>query len=158
MRETPAWLRSLFGGARPSGPTERVRGFSTADPTRSRDGVTVEGGAWRVDAAEKRTVRLFEVPDPELEQCLLTYRARLRTEGLAGRAYLEMWCRLPGRGEFFSRGMHQAVKGTTAWCSHETPFRLKAGQRPDLIKLNLVVEGAGTVWVSGVELLRTPLA
>lgn len=152
------WLRSLFGGPQPSGATERVRGFTTADPTRTRDGITVDGDAWRIDAAEKRTVRLFEIADPELEQCLLTYRARLKTESLAGRAYLEMWCRLPGRGEFFSKGTRQAIKGTTAWCSHEIPFYLKAGQRPDLIKLNLVVEGAGMVWVSGVELLRTPLA
>jgi hypothetical protein len=68
-----------------------------------------------------------------------------------------MWCRLPGRGEFFSKGLQQGVKGTTDWSSYETPFILKAGQRPDLIKLNLVGEGAGTVWIKEVELLRTPL-
>ena len=49
------------------------------------------------------------------------------------------------------------MKGTTGWASYETPFYLIRGQRPDLIKLNLVVEGPGTVWIRDVELFRTPL-
>ncbi len=66
-----------------------------------------------------------------------------------------MWCRLPGRGEFFSRGLNQTLKGTTDWASYEIPFRLKKGERPDLIKLNLAVEGRGKVWIKDVELLKT---
>jgi hypothetical protein len=32
---------------------------------------------------------------------------------------------------------------------------LKKGERPDLIKLNLAVEGRGKVWIKEVELLRS---
>ena len=64
---------------------------------------------------------------------------------------------LPGHGEFFSKGLDQAAKGTTDWASYEIPFYLKKGQRPDLIKLNLVVEGRGKVWLRDVQLLKTPL-
>ena len=81
----------------------------------------------------------------------------MKTEGLAGRAFLEMWCRLPGGGEFFSKGLNQAITGTTDWASYEIPFYLKKGQRPDLIKLNLVIEGRGKVSMKDVELLKTPL-
>jgi hypothetical protein len=81
----------------------------------------------------------------------------MKAADLQGRAYLEMWCRLPGRGEFFSKGLHDGVSGTTDWGSYEVPFRLLQGQRPDLIKLNVAVEGAGTVWIKDVELLQTPL-
>ncbi len=152
------WLTSKFKPPQPSGPPQTVRSFAPGtDDTLSRDCVTAEQDAWVVDAAEQQTVHLFEVKDPMVEQCTLAYRARLKTEGLAGRAYLEMWCRLPGRGEFFSKGLHQTVKGTTDWGSYEIPFYLKKGQRPDLIKLNLVVEGTGKVWIKDVELLMTPL-
>ena len=72
--------------------------------------------------------------------------------------FLELWCRVPGRGEFFSKGLHDKLRGTTDWSSHEIPFLLKEGQRPDLVKLNLAFEGAGTAWIRDVELLRTPLA
>jgi hypothetical protein len=42
------------------------------------------------------------------------------------------------------------------WPSFQITFRLKKGQHPDLIKLNLAVEGRGTVWIKDVVLLGTP--
>lgn len=150
-------LRSLFRGPQPAGPPETVRAFGPADTPITHDGVAEDEGGWRVSFSESRSAALFEVTEPGVEQCLLTYRAQLKTEDAQGRVYLEMWCRLPGRGEFFSKGVHQAAKGTTEWASYETPFFLKAGQRPDLVKLNLASEGPATVWVKNVELLKTPL-
>jgi hypothetical protein len=50
-----------------------------------------------------------------------------------------------------------AVTGSNDWASYETPFFLKKGEKPDLIKLNLVVKGAGKVWIKDVELLKGPL-
>jgi hypothetical protein len=150
-------LKSLLKSPEPAGPPETLRAFGPGDATITLDGVTAEGDGWRIDFPEARTVRLFEVPDPGAEQFLLTYRARLKTEDAKGRTYLEMWCRLPGRGEFFSKGFQQSLKGSTDWANCETPFFLRKGQLPDLVKLNLVAEGAATVWVKNVELLKTTL-
>jgi hypothetical protein len=75
-----------------------------------------------------------------------------KTEGLKGRAYLEMWCRFPGRGEFFSRGLNNVVSGTTDWIDCQTPFFLKEGEQPDLVRLNVVVEGPGKIWIRDVAL------
>jgi hypothetical protein len=153
------WLKSRFAGPKLAGPPQVLRAFTSDQPTITQSGIRVENGAWRIEArAEQQTISLFEVEDPAVEQCLLTYRADLKSEGLQGRGYLEMWCRLPGRGEFFSKGDRQAVTGTVNWARYEIPFYLKRGQKPDLIKLNVVVEGPGTVWLRNVELLRTPLA
>ena len=152
------WLKSLFSAPTPAGPPRVLRAFATDKPTITQDSIRAEQGAWRIDASGKQTIRLFEVEDPGVEQCLLTYRAELKAEGLMGRAFLEMWCRLPGRGEFFSKGYQQAVSGTVNWARYEIPFYLKRGQQPDLVKLNLAVEGAGTVWLRNIELLQTPLA
>jgi hypothetical protein len=149
-------LGRLLGGSRTPKTPVALRRFSAADPTISQDSVEVQGESWQIEARADQVVRLFEVPSPDAEQCLLTYRASLKSKDLTGRAFLEMWCRLPGKGEFFSRGLNQTVQGTTEWASFEIPFLLKKGQRPDLLKLNLVVEGRGTVWVKDVELLKTP--
>lgn len=151
------WLKSRNRVPGPSGPEETVRAFSTDDGTLTQEGVSVAGDGWLVDVPDDQTVRLFELEVPAPEQCRLVYRAKLMSEGLTGRAYLEMWCRLPGRGEFFSRGLAQAVSGTTGWASHETPFLLKKGQQADLLKLNLVVEGSGKVGIRDVEVVKTPL-
>ncbi len=150
------FLKSLFKPPKPAGSPLPLKSFTTADRTIDQD-VTAEEDGWYLGSREDRTIRLFEVQSPDVEQCMLTYRAKLKTQNFSGRAYLEMWCRLPGRGEFFSKGLQHPVTGTNDWASYETPFYLKKGQKPDLIKLNLVVEGKGELWTKEVELLQTSL-
>lgn len=149
------WLQSLFKAPEPAGPPQLLRAFGPTEKTIS-DALSNEDG-WRFDASEKQSFRLFELPEPSQEKCVLTYRAKVKTENLRGKTYLEMWCRLPGRGEFFSKGFHHALEGTNDWATLEAPFFLKQGQRPDLLKLNLAVEGEGSVWIKDVEILSTPL-
>jgi hypothetical protein len=111
-------------------------------------------GSLRLTAAGTTTFRLYELPDMDVEDTRLVYRAKIRTEGVDGRAYLEMWCSFPGMGEFFSRALHAPISGTNEWTTQETPFFLKAGENPDRVKLNLVVEGKGTVWIDDIVLAR----
>jgi len=134
-----------------------VKAFSTEDKPISGNLIVTEGQAWLADCAAAQTLRLFEVPNPGLERCKVIYRAKLKTEGLAGRAYLEMWCQFPGLGEAFSRGLDNVVTGSNDWATYQIPFFLKAGEKPDLIRLNLVVEGTGKVFIKDVELMSGPL-
>jgi len=123
----------------------------------TREGVTAEQGGWRIEANGARSVALFEIADPGIENCQVIYRAKLKAENVQGKAYLEMWCRFPSQGEFFSKDVINPIAGTTDWVSRETPFYLKKGERPDLIKLNVVVEGSGTVWIKDISLRQTSL-
>lgn len=151
------WLTSLFRLPEPAGPAEKLRAYGVADATITKDGISIDGDAWRIESDGARTIRLFEIADPGVEQCYLSYRAQMRSENLSGRAYLEMWCRMPARGEFFSKALTSAVEGTNDWVSCEAPFFLKKYQKPDLIRLNVVAEGAGTIWLKDVQVLVTPL-
>jgi len=75
-----------------------------------------------------------------------------------GKAYLRnVVSGFPGRGEFFSRGLDTPLTGTTDWVTEETHFFLKMGENPDEVKLNLVIDGTGTVWIDDIRLLRGPL-
>jgi|GEM_PF-1984010 len=136
----------------------KIKSFSPPDKPITQDGVSVDRGGWKIESRAGRTIRLFEVtPNAGLEQCLVLYRAKIKTEKAERRVYLEMWCRVPRIGEAFSKGFDNAVTGTTDWKTYEIPFLLEKGQQPDLIKLNVVMEGKGTVWMKDVELLRSPL-
>jgi hypothetical protein len=141
-----------------SAPPESLRRFAADATPIAQTNVTAEDGGWRITRAEPGPVPLFEVADPGVEEAVLLYRARMRSDAV-GKAYLERWVRVPGRGEFFSRGLAQPREGTTGWASYEIPFFLnEPGVRPDLVKLNLAFErGGGTVWIKDVELLRAPL-
>jgi len=148
------WLKSIFSGPKPTGPAEVIKRFLIDDPTISKDCI-IEGDSWLINCEQPQTVTLFEFNSPGIEQCILAYKARIRTEGLSGRTYLEMWCKFEGKGEYFSKGFNQALSGTNDWVTREIPFFLKKGQSPDAVKLNVVVEGKGKVWVRDIELLKT---
>ncbi len=122
------------------------------------DAISSDGnGAVRVHVDGPTTVRLYETGDLDVENSRLIYQARLRTEGVEGKVYLEMWCSFAGKGEFFSRALQSPITGTTEWTSQETPFLLKQGENPDNVKLNLVIDGKGTVWVDDIKLTKGPL-
>lgn len=120
--------------------------------------VTSDGnGSFRMQTDKPATFRLFETGDIDVENARLIYRAKIRTEGVQGLAYLEMWCLLPGKGEFFSRSLQSPLSGSNDWSTIETPFFLDKGQNPSNIKLNVVIDSKGTVWLDDIHLLRAPL-
>lgn len=120
--------------------------------------VKTEGrGSLKISLTEPTVVRLYETGDIDIEDAALVYQAKVRTEEVQGRVYLEMWCHFDGKGEFFSRGLETPLSGTNNWASLEIPFFLKAGENPDNVKLNVVGEGTGTIWVDDIRLLKRPL-
>jgi len=133
-----------------------LKAFTVADPTISKEFI-VTNDAWLAKPAKAQVFRLFEVSEPSVDKCIVTFRAKLKTEDLDGPAYLEMWCRFPGKGDYFSRGVENPVTGSSDWASYETTFLLRKGVKPDRVKLNLVVKGGGKVWIKDVELLTGPL-
>jgi len=143
------------GGALPGGVILR-KAFNPPDKPISGELTVTEDNAWAASCTSTQTFRLFEVPDPGVERCKVFYKARVKTEGLVGRAYLEMWCHFPTMGEAFSRGLDNTISGSSGWATCQTPFFLKAGEKPDLIHLNLVVEGPGKVFIKDVELTAAP--
>ncbi len=109
------------------------------------------------EATEPAVYQLFTTGDIDVEGALLVYTAKVRTHELEGDAMLEMWCVFGEMGEFFSRGMDSTLTGTQDWTELMTVFRLEPGQNPDNVKLNLVVGGAGRVWIDDIKVTRAPL-
>ena len=110
----------------------------------------------KITVPSPTTVRLFELGDVDVENAKVVYRAMLRSQKLSGRAYLEMWVHFKDGGEYFSRGVDRTITGTTNWITMEIMFMLEKGQNPDNVKLNLVIEGKGTVWIDDIVILKGP--
>ena len=139
-------------------PLDDAEGLITQSGVAIDKQVSSDGhGSLRVEAGAPTTVRLFETGYIGAENARLIYQARLRTENVEGPVYLEMWCHFPGKGEFFSKGLTTPLTGTTDWTTVETPFFLKEGENPDNVKLNLVIDGKGTVWIDEIRLLKGTL-
>jgi hypothetical protein len=139
-------------------PIEGMEGLMTRTDVVIDKEITSDGnGSLRITANQPTTIRLYETGDIDVENARLTYQAKVRTRDIQGKVYLEMWCQFTGKGEFFSRDLSSPLSGTTDWSTKETPFFLKKGENPDNVKINLVVEGRGTVWIDDVHLFKGPL-
>jgi hypothetical protein len=139
-------------------PIDSLEGVITQSGVQFDKEVSSDGnGSLKITATEPTVVRLFELGDIDVENARLIYQAKVRTEGVEGQVYLEMWCHFPGKGEYFSRGLQTPLTGTTNWTTEETPFFLKKGENPDNVKLNLVINGKGTAWIDDIRVLKGPL-
>ena len=119
--------------------------------------VKVEGeGAVKIESGWPTTVALAEVQGLSLDSTKLVYRAKVKSEALIGSAYLEMWVWVDGKS-YFSKGVQSSIKGTSDWKTLETPFILQKGQTVNLVSLNLVINGRGTVWIDDLSLDSEPL-
>ena len=53
-----------------------------------------KNGSLRITTSKPTTVRLYETGDIDIENARLIYQAKLRTEGVEGQVYIEMWCEM----------------------------------------------------------------
>ncbi|MBW2252612.1 MAG: hypothetical protein JRF60_18810 [Deltaproteobacteria bacterium] len=139
-------------------PIDSLEGIITKSDVQMDEKITSDGnGSLRITTSKPTTVRLYKTGDIDIENARLIYQAKLRTDGVEGQVYIEMWCHFPGKGEFFSRALQSPLSGSNEWTSQETPFFLKKGENPDNIKINVVVNGKGTVWIDDIHLVKAPL-
>lgn len=114
-------------------------------------------GSLRISAAVPVVVKLFETGPLDIDDARLVYQARLRAEGFKGKAYLEMLVDFVDGKQYFSRGFNSPITEDVGWTTESVPFFLEKGQRPQNVKLNLVIDGTGVVWVDDVQLIKAPL-
>ena len=139
-------------------PIDSLEGMITQSGVQIDKEITSDAnGSLRIATSESTTVRLYETGDIDIEKARLIYQAKLRTEDIEGQVFIEMWCHFPGKGEFFSRALQSTLSGSNEWSSQETAFFLKKGENPDNVKLNIVINGKGTVWIDDIHLIKAPL-
>jgi len=132
----------------------------------SESGVLIDegnGNALRIDAKEKTEIELFDIDGKDYGNTKLVYRADMRSqdltaiEGSKGIAYLQMTVLFPGGEELIARGPRVPISGTTDWRPGETVLYVDKGAAPESVKLGVIVDGAGKIWIEDVKLYSRPL-
>jgi hypothetical protein len=119
------------------------------DPSQSADG----RGSFRIEARGERTaIELADVAIEAPELPRISYRAKLRAENVAGRAYLELWVKTSDGREHVAQALHSQITGSSEWSTHDASLILSEGVSPTRARLSVVVEGRGTVWVDAITL------
>jgi hypothetical protein len=146
-------------GCRPSARVIYLNRLDSPDNVSRQTGVTLDTTSWgrttiRIDATGPTTVRLADVRPDGVDGGTLIYRGHLRASELRGRAYFEIQCTIVGKGGVSSKGLKDAVSGTTDWTRQATPIAIEGAHNVESVRLNVVVEGAGAVWVDNIALTR----
>lgn len=153
-------LSALVPPPQRAGPERVLRRFSpdldvpvagAISHTGNTSGVTEIERGWRLSTNQPRVFTLFRVPGGELAGGMLTFRAEIRSHDADTNGYLELWCRVPGDGQYFAKDSRNATKGERRWRRYEVPFLVPSGKRLDEITLNLTCDGPGVVEIRNVE-------
>ena len=157
-------LAACGGGGSSSGkvikkfPVDSANEVITRKNVSTDSGISSDGsGSLKIAVSGTQTLPLYRLGDIDLDNAFLVYEAALRTENLDGEVFLEMKVFYQGKGEFFSRNYETPLSGTTDWTVKSTPFKLREGANPDIVELNIYVNGQGTVWIDDIKLLKRPL-
>lgn len=111
-------------------------------------------GSIKIDVSGPIVIPLYDTYDVRVDDAQLIYEAKVKSESFNGQALLEMWCLFKDKGEFYSRGFDSVISGNSDWKTIRTVFNLKKGEMPDQIKLNIIVNGVGTVWIDDIRLSK----
>ncbi len=124
------------------------------DREESSDG----GGSLRAESERPRTVRLYEIRNPrDLEGRLIVLTAQLKSVGVHGRVFPELWINAPGRNEVQARNPDGVIGKTRNWTPVRIEYRCEKGERPDLLRVNLVLDGNGRAWIDDIRITSEPL-
>jgi hypothetical protein len=106
----------------------------------------------------RETIRLFDVENPAVDDgAALVLRGRLGTSGVKG-AHLQLVCYFPDGTESASAVPKELAEGDTNPTLYEVRHALKPGERPYLIRLNLVMKKSDkeqSVFLKELELSQT---
>ena len=103
------------------------------------------------------TFPLAVIDHPPVDGAGYAIWGKIRYTGVQGAGYLEMWSVFPG-GRYFSRTMETEgpvarMTGNSGWRTFEIPFRIQDGVPPSRLEVNLILPGAGTVWIDSLQLV-----
>jgi len=105
-----------------------------------------EDKTWMVDSKKAQVVRLFEVPDPGVTNASLSTAPNSRRRSRRTRLPGDVVPHFRARRVLFARPRQHRHRLERLGLLRN-PFHSEKGEKPDLIKLNLVFKGSGKVWV-----------
>ncbi|MBL4889428.1 MAG: hypothetical protein JKX97_05345, partial [Candidatus Lindowbacteria bacterium] len=134
-------------------PVENIEGVADLsgvmyDPEETYDG----NGSLKLQSKRLKKFLLYEIFDLDVEEARMVYSAMVKTKRVRGQVYLEMVCDFFTRGEIETDGLQIALTGDNDWKKREIEFVLRRSENPVSVKLYLVINGSGTVWVDDIHL------
>jgi len=117
-------------------------------------------GSIRVESEDTTTAYLFVLRDIPVKRAKIVWEAYCKSKDLKGEAFLEMGVQIQrnhGKDiETFLNRSEDDISGTTDWQKIEVEFMV-LDNKVNVVQLNLIIEGVGTIWIDQVRFTATPI-
>ncbi len=191
VKQALSSIEERFKIPEPDGEFQLICGFGIADKPLTQGCISIDQDSWRIEAYDEReqrkssqdsfadsfenftkqgnslnqqpvrVVRLFEVAEPENQECVLACRAHIKTvdikEGVSLRLGFNRQTDVLGIKSDYTTFQSATVSGTTDWKVYEVRYHFKKEQYPGTINVNIEFQSSGILWIKDVELLQAPV-
>lgn len=140
----------------PLNPPQLLRTLKGADAIPRHNLTALQTGECKIERRGEEVISLFEIEPADLDRGLLSLRTEIRSQDLVGHAWLELTCGYPDRRSQVREIRYQENRRSTDWKFADLSQFLRKDQRPSLIRLCLVTEGPGTIWIRNTQAIVTP--
>lgn len=162
-------LQKRFGIPEPAEPFVLIRRFTTADSTITRGGIRTVGKTWEIEAYDDNTqpfitsadplrnVILFEVPEPNLAECVLACQFQAKALNTEKPIKVSVGWRRTGQWGTMTRLWPTEVSLTEDFQPYEARAFFKKEADVATIQISAQFESSGILQIKDIELLQAPV-
>lgn len=153
-----SWLKALLAPPTPVGAPRLLKSFKhNAVPLCPR-AVPVAPGEWRLAERPSGFAALFQLKNPAIESCLVTFRAEVCADRPVPDAAVELLCRVPRQRRRVIRSLPHDLRPDEGWHFFEVTLHLERGEQPSLLRLGLVTGAPANLGLRNAMVLVTEAA
>jgi len=169
IQEVGNELQKRFGVPEPAGPFVLIRRFTTADSTITRGGIRTVGETWEIEAYDDNTqplitsadplrnVILFQVPEPNLPECVLACQFHAKALNTEKPIKVSLGWQRTGQWGTLTTLQPTEVSLTQDFQPYEARAYFKKEADAAKIQISVQFESSGFLQIRDIELLQAPV-
>ncbi|AFZ58226.1 hypothetical protein H6G54_19615 [Anabaena cylindrica FACHB-243] len=168
VKEGVGELEKLLAIPEPAAPFTTIYKFPITEPTITKGGIAVAGENLQIEAYKDenqpffnttetlRNVILFEVPEPNLKECVLACQFSAKAVNAAQSINVSLG--FSKKGEWTTtKGWFKGVSVSDDFCFYEVRAYFKKETDPMNIQISVKFESPGILLIRDIELLQAPV-
>ncbi|MDZ7956425.1 MAG: hypothetical protein RMY34_00700 [Aulosira sp. DedQUE10] len=168
IQEVGDELEKRFGVPETSEPFVLIRRFNSMDSTVTKGGIALLGESWQIEAYDDNTQRLitsadplrnvilFEVVEPNLQECVLACRCYAKALNTEKPIKLCLAISRPGQWGTTTRFWSTGISSTEDFKPYEARAHFKKETDSAKVQITLQFESSGILQMRDIELLQAP--
>jgi len=169
IQEVGNELQKRFGVPEPAEPFVLIRRFTTADSTITKGGIRTVAETWQIEAYDDNTqpfitsadplrnVILFEVPEPNLAECVLGCQFHAKALNTEKPIKVSVGWRRTGQWGTMRHFWPTEVSLTEDFQPYEARAHFKKEADAATIQISVQFESSGILQIRDIELLQAPV-